>query len=180
MLSSRRFYVELNNDRSRWRNQKNSLPQGSVLTPILFNIYTNDQPLYDGTRNFVYADDLCVTAPYPPFTEVEHTIEEARVELTTYYRSNSLRANLDKTQVTAFHLKNREEKRMLEVKWNDTDLGNTPYPYLGVTLDRTLSYKKHTQHKDEGGHPKQPPKEIIKLKMGLQRKHYLLTVLLRD
>ena len=38
MLSSRRFYVELNNDRSRWRNQKNGLCHGSVLSPILFNI----------------------------------------------------------------------------------------------------------------------------------------------
>ena len=144
MLSSRRFYVELNNDRSRWRNQKNGLPQGSVLSPILFNIYTNDQPLHDGTRNFIYADDLCVTAQYPSFTEVEHTIEEALDELTTYYRSNSLRANPDKTQVTSFHLKNREAKRTLAVKWNNTDLENTPHPkYLGVTLDRTLSYKKH-------------------------------------
>ena len=58
MLSIRRFYVELNNDRSRCRNQKNGLPHGSVLSPILFNIYTNDQPLHDGTRIFVYADVL--------------------------------------------------------------------------------------------------------------------------
>ena len=89
MLSNRRFYVELNNERSRWRKQKNGLLQGSVLSPILFNIYTNDQPIHDGMRNFIYADDLCVTAQYSSITEVETTIGDALEELTHYYRSNS-------------------------------------------------------------------------------------------
>ena len=31
MLSNRRFKVELNGKQSRWRNQRNGLPQGSVL-----------------------------------------------------------------------------------------------------------------------------------------------------
>ena len=96
MLSSRRVYVELNNERSRWRKQKNGLPQGSVLSPILFNIYTNDQPLHNGTRSFIYADDMCVTAQQPSFVEVETTIEESLSELIQYYRSNNLRANPDK------------------------------------------------------------------------------------
>ena len=144
LMSDRRFYVELNNERSRWRIQKNGLPQGSVLSPTLFNIYTNDQPILDGTRSFIYADNLCVTAQYPTFQEVEKQIEEALGELTHYYRSNSLRANPDKTQVTAFHLRNREAKRSLQVSWNGLDLENTDTPkYLGVTLDRTLSYKTH-------------------------------------
>ena len=93
---------------------------------------------------FIYADDLCVTPQYPSFTDVEHTIEDVLDELTTYYISNILRANPDKTQVTLFHIKNREAKRTLEVKWNNTNLENTPHPkYLCFTLDRTLSYKKH-------------------------------------
>ena len=62
LLSDRRFYVELNNERSRWRIQKNGIPQGNVLSPTLYNIYTNDQPILDGTRSFIYADELCITA----------------------------------------------------------------------------------------------------------------------
>ena len=146
MLSNRRLYVELNNERSRWRIQKHGLLQGSVLSPILFNIYTNAQPLHDRTRSFIYADDLCVTltAQYSLFTEVERTIGDALDKLTQYYRSNSLRANLDKTQVTAFHLRNKEAKRSLKVVWNKTELETPPHPkYLGVTLDRTLCYKQH-------------------------------------
>ena len=112
--------------------------------PILFNIYTNDQSLHNGTHSFIYADDMCTTAQQPSFVEVETTIEESLSELTQYYRSNNLRANPDKTQVTAFYLRNKEAKKTLTVKWNRTYLDNTPNPkYLGVTLDRTLSYKQH-------------------------------------
>ena len=92
LLSNRRYYVELNNERSRWRKQKNGLPQGRALAPTLFNIYTNDQPIHDETRSFIYADDLCITTQYQSFKQVEETIGEAPDNLTIYYKMNSLRS----------------------------------------------------------------------------------------
>ena len=58
-----------------------------------------------------------------------------------------LRANPDKSQVTAFHLRNREAKQSLKVSCNGVDLENTTHPkYLAVTQDRTLSYQQHIQN----------------------------------
>ena len=131
------YYSLTLKERSGWRIQKNGLPQGTVLSNTLFNIYTNDQPILDGTRSFIYADDLCVTAQYPTFQEVEQQIEETLGELTHYYRSNSLRANPNKTQVTAFHLRNREAKRSLQVSWNGMDMENTS---RGISLQRPLTF----------------------------------------
>ena len=107
---------------------KNNLPQGSVISPTLFNIYTNDQPVHDETKSFIYADNKCITAQFPTFSQVENNIEEVMDELTEYCKHNSLRANPDKTQVTAFHLRNRETKRSLKVSWNGVDLENTTHP----------------------------------------------------
>ena len=123
---------------------KRTVYHRGVFSPTLFNIYTNDQPILDGTRIFIYADDLCVTAQYPTFQEVQQQVEEALGELTRYCRGNSLRANPDGTQVAAFHLRSREAGWSLRVPWSGVDLENTDTPKnLGVTLDRTLSYKTH-------------------------------------
>ena len=87
------------------------------------------------TTNYI-PGDFCLIGQYPSFTEIDEAIEDALEEITQYCRSNSLRANPDKTQVTAFHLRNKEVKRLFKVKWSNIELENTDQPkYLGVTLD---------------------------------------------
>ncbi|XP_030851769.1 uncharacterized protein LOC115928572 [Strongylocentrotus purpuratus] len=116
LLENRRFYVELNGKRSRWRKQKNGLPQGSVLAPVLFNVYTNDQPVYPGTRSFIYADDLGIAAQNSHIDKIETTLSSALNNLTDYYNNNHLKANPAKTQVSLFHLRNYNAGKKLSLK----------------------------------------------------------------
>jgi len=60
-----KYYHENNNKkgenkREKKRRQNNEFPQGSVLAPILFNIYTIDQPIGNLMKHFIYADDLMI------------------------------------------------------------------------------------------------------------------------
>ena len=141
MMRNQRFYVELNGTKSRWRNQKNSLLQGSVLSSVLINVDTNDQSVHNETRSFIYTDDLCIAIQHSTFEQTETMLTEALQNLVEYYERNHLRANPDKTQTCAFHV------GKLNITWYNKHLEHIPNPvYLAVTLDRTLSYKEH-RHK---------------------------------
>ena len=96
MLENRLFFVELGGKKSRWKRLKNGLPQGSVLAPLLFNIYTNDQPRSEGTSRFIYADDLGVATQDSDFSTIEERLSNALNELTPYFEENHLRANPSK------------------------------------------------------------------------------------
>ena len=112
---------------------------------MLFNIYSNDQPIHADTRSFIYADELCIASQGNDFNNTESSLTFALSTMTTYYDTNQLRANPPKTQVCAFHLRIREAKREMDLMQNGTRLSNTTTPvYLGIHLDRTLCHKTQT------------------------------------
>ena len=89
---------------------------------------------------------MCIASQGSDFNNTEASPTSALSTMTTYYDTNQLRANPSKTQVCAFHLRNREAKRELNLVWNGTRLSNTTTPvYLGIHFHRTLCSKTHIE-----------------------------------
>jgi len=59
-----------------------------------------------------------------------------------YLQTWKLKLSTTETVSAAFHLNNKEAKRELKVKYNNETLHFCCEPkYLGVTLDRSLTYR---------------------------------------
>ena len=62
-LTQRWHRTKINNSFSTWKELLNGVPQGSILGPLLFNIYINDLFfILDDTETCNYADDTCLYA----------------------------------------------------------------------------------------------------------------------
>ena len=75
-------------------------------------------------------------------------VEEALttdLALIKYLRTWRFKLSLAKTTITPFHLNNKESKRQLSTYLDETPLPHNPFStYLGVKLDRQLTYKPLT------------------------------------
>ena len=70
LTSNRYFSFQVNDDVSKKYQLKNGVPQGSVLAPAPFNIYTADLPITK-SKKYVYADDIAIMHPSHSYSELE-------------------------------------------------------------------------------------------------------------
>ncbi|KAJ4928398.1 hypothetical protein JOQ06_016190 [Pogonophryne albipinna] len=145
-LTNRSFVLQTSNgQRSRLRRLRNGVSQGSVLSPMLFNIYVHDLP--DTTsRKYGYADDLAIMLRRPTWKAMEDGLNDDLGTLVAYFQRWRLQLNIGKTVAAAYHLSTREARRELEVRVKNKRLEvQQASKYLGVRLDRTLSFKQHLE-----------------------------------
>jgi len=118
MVSNRSFTLTTGNgQRSRLRRLKNDVPQGPVLAPLLFFIYTSD--LSDTiSRKYAHADDRAITHAGGDWLAVEWALSKDMAMLGEYLRTWKLKLSTTKTVLAIFHLNNTEAKRELKVNFN--------------------------------------------------------------
>ena len=70
-LSGRIFKVNVDKKFSDPGNLTCSIPQGSILGPLLFLLYLNDMSQAVKCELFLYTDDTCLTFPHENVKEIE-------------------------------------------------------------------------------------------------------------
>ena len=147
-LKNRKQAVKINGIYSDFLEILSGVPQGSILGPILFNIFINDFMYHmELTRAdvFNFADDNTLSAFSENINDLKITLEEAAVEALKWLDANKMIANPDKfkaiilkkpsikTDVINITVGNQEIKPASSVK------------LLGVDIDDKLNFRKHIQ-----------------------------------
>ena len=145
-LVDRTIQTKVNNGISSKNVLEEGLPQGSSLSCTLFLLFINDLPDILQSENLFYADDLSLwhTSKYPVYSARKLNEDLQRIE--KYCEEWKLKVNISKTVYTIFTKSHKLAKSKLDISFQGKQLEKDDNPiYLGVTLDRQLSLKEHTQ-----------------------------------
>lgn len=145
-LKNRKQKVNWNVDKttlqSEWRNLLAGVPQGSVLGPLLFIIYTNDLPTYLHENVILYADDTTVLLKEQSLLALGRSVSQAMEKLNTWFQTNGLKLNINKTNLMVFKTQSKAQPELEMETYTNTEVQNTA-KLLGIMVDNTLNWKSH-------------------------------------
>jgi hypothetical protein len=145
-LSDRQQYVLYKNVKSACRNVTCGVPQGSVLGPLLFIIYTND--LANSLRHLksiLFADDTTVYASSDNMNNLISIVEKDLHHLSDWFYANKLSLNICKTNYVLFPQsirKNYNYVKTLKVGTHEIERV-TSTKFLGIYIDHLLDWGQH-------------------------------------
>jgi hypothetical protein len=143
-LKDRRQRVKIGCHRSEWKYLSKGVPQGSILGPLLFNIFMNDLFLYmKKSKLFNYADDNALMYSGIDMDTVIYHLKSECVITINWFTENGMQANPSKFQFMVPSLSGGN----FEITLNDsvTLKSENEVKALGVVIDSKLSFQQHTR-----------------------------------
>jgi len=138
-LTNRSQRVKINESVSKWETPNKGVPQGSILGPLVFNIFMNDFLYLDFHSSiYNYADDNTLALMGDNFDVVKRNLELDAIRAVDWFMRNRMQANPEKFQVI-FYGKN--VPKSFCVKIGDIQIkALESIDILGVTLDNKLKF----------------------------------------
>lgn len=143
--SNRSFQVCIGNSLSSPKSIRAGVPQGSVLSPFLYNIYTADIKKPKNADIALFADDIALISNGKLTSAIIKRLNSAINTVNKYFRKWKINLNLDKSQAIIFPFNNspkRTPKSNIIVNDSTIQFSNE-VSYLGITLDRKLTFASH-------------------------------------
>ena len=140
-LSNRKQRVKIYSDYSPWGEIKCGVPQGSILGPLLFNIFLCDFFMFMPTQNIAnYADDNTPYSARPNMNEVILDLQYSGDVLFSWLKNNGFKANTDKSHILLSH------PEVIGTEIYGETIINTKYEkLLGVKFDIELRFDEHVK-----------------------------------
>ena len=126
---------------------RQGLPQGSCLAPILLLFYINTlaERLPESNTNSFFADDISILATAKTLKKAQEQLQKA-VDIVAAWATEYKMDLSTKSEVTFFTQSTKEATWTPTINANGIPIKFEPTPrLLGVHLDRTLSFRKHTE-----------------------------------
>lgn len=146
-LSDRKQRVKLCQMRSDWSYVKRGIPQGSLMGPVLFNLFTNDLivKLQGLCSIYNYADDNTLSFSHKDVSAIKTKLEEVCKVAVQWFSRNNLKANPEKFQFMVISRKFEDEPVTLDVGGIVIQATNS-MKLLGINIDNRLNFKSHVNN----------------------------------
>ena len=143
-LSERKQRVKIGNARSSWSEIIKGVPQGSILGPLLFNIFINGI-FYTIENIYNYADDNVLSCSGDSLQEVATSLESSTLTALNWFENNLMKANPNKFQAIVFGLKAKADDICFNINENKIEATKC-VKQLGVYIDENLTFDEHISH----------------------------------
>lgn len=147
-LTNRTFRVIYEEARSNFYSTLAGVPQGSVLGPFLYVLYTADIPTTDETFIATFADDTVIMSADESQPKAVDKLQQALNNVSKWTTDWKIKLNELKSIHVTFTL--RRKSNSLHTYLNGVQVPQAESAkYLGLHLDSRLNWKHHVRQKTE-------------------------------